>query len=486
MKIGSCAIALLTCLNLTTAASAPVYQPPGANSTYGDVTHGHWALSATGNPAAAAADLQRQSSKAKSSMTFSLVAGLEYGNLQDLFDVIDEASKPIEPSPPDPGAPPSEKPPGGIDLDEILDLLDPETKAIIAEVAEEIGVQATLLAIISVEGYAKGFYSADIPVAFSKERLGGAWTLGFNYSAGSKAAGVSDPIDFDSDQALINLENGITDLDPDSDDMTTIDLTGGAILKVTPSSGKLSLRLNNDSLLLTKSAIISELSTGYSRELLNRPTGSLFLGAKAKFYHVQLSRLSTRFGDITDSEELWKAIRDSEFRDSQGLGLDFGALWLTRRYSVGASLTNINEPSFRYPSVDTSNYTTPEIINFLAQDERYTIERQFKLEASVFTAKRRWTANFGIDANAIKDPFGDKFQWLTLSGGYTMNSFWLPNIRLGYRKNLAGTEISYVGFGLTAFKYFNLDLASSLDTTRINGDKLPRGLSLSLGFNINF
>ncbi len=45
---------------LTVAAHAgPVYQPPGANLTYGDVTHGQRVLSATGNPAAAAADLAR-------------------------------------------------------------------------------------------------------------------------------------------------------------------------------------------------------------------------------------------------------------------------------------------------------------------------------------------------------------------------------------------------------------------------------------------
>ena len=37
----------------TLAANAgPVYQPPGANLTYGDVTHGQRVISAAGNPAA--------------------------------------------------------------------------------------------------------------------------------------------------------------------------------------------------------------------------------------------------------------------------------------------------------------------------------------------------------------------------------------------------------------------------------------------------
>ena len=38
------------------AAANPVYQPPGANLTYGDVTHGKRVQSAATNPAAAAAD----------------------------------------------------------------------------------------------------------------------------------------------------------------------------------------------------------------------------------------------------------------------------------------------------------------------------------------------------------------------------------------------------------------------------------------------
>ena len=39
--------------------AGPVYQPPGAKLTYGDVTHGQRVQSASSNPAAAAADLAR-------------------------------------------------------------------------------------------------------------------------------------------------------------------------------------------------------------------------------------------------------------------------------------------------------------------------------------------------------------------------------------------------------------------------------------------
>ena len=112
------------------------------------------------------------------------------------------------------------------------------------------------------------------------------------------------------------------------------------------------------------------------------------------------------------------------------------------------------------------------------------MERQWKFEGSVFSADRKWTANLGFDANAVADPMGDDYQWVTLSAGYATDSWWLPGIRAGYRKNLAGTEMGYVGLGVTAFKIVNFDIASALETVNISGTKVPRGLMASIGFQI--
>ena len=80
----------------------------------------------------------------------------------------------------------------------------------------------------------------------------------------------------------------------------------------------------------------------------------------------------------------------------------------------------------------------------------------------------------------------DEFQWLTLSGGFDTGSRWFPNFRLGYRQNLAGTEKSYASLGMTMFKYVNLDIASALDSTKIDGRKLPESLMFSLGFQVSW
>jgi hypothetical protein len=161
-------------------------------------------------------------------------------------------------------------------------------------------------------------------------------------------------------------------------------------------------------------------------------------------------------------------------------------LWVADNYQLGAQLTNLNEPDFRFPQIDTSPFKNASIIRRIEEGRIYKMERQLKLEASLFSRDRKWSWHLGLDANATSDPVGDEFQWLTLSGGVDTGSWWLPNVRLGYRQNLAGTEKGYASLGMTLFKYVNIDLASSLGVTKIDGRKLPEGLMFSMGFQIEW
>jgi hypothetical protein len=125
-------------------------------------------------------------------------------------------------------------------------------------------------------------------------------------------------------------------------------------------------------------------------------------------------------------------------------------------------------------------------LRFLQDDQRFEMDSQLKLEASIFTSDRRWSAHIGYDADPATDPMGDRFQWVTASAGFTIDSWWLPSARIGFRQNLAGTELKYVGIGVTAFKFVNFDISSALDTVTIDGTKLPRGLMTSIGFQITW
>ncbi len=467
-------------LSAATVSAGPVYQPAGANLTYGDVTHGQRVQSASSNPAAAAADLARGAEQSTRGTVLSVAAGLEYGNVQNLFDFYDEVVGAYEPSDPGGGGDPGDD--GGINIGDILDMLDPEFKEALDAIAKEVVTQTALLALIKEEGYGKAWVSSDLPFVLGSEHLGGAWTFGANWSGSSKAFGVVQAIDFDRDVAQQALEDWFNTLPIDR----PAQLPVGAHIILSPIANAVLFTIDNDSSILTKATQTTELNFGYSRQAWSNSAGNLYLGAEARIYLMQLSRVSVRFGDITDSEELFDSIRHSEFRNDTRLGIDLGALWVGNNYQLGAQITNVNEPKFTFPDVNLEPYRDEGSIRFLLADQNYTMDRQFKLEASLFTDDRRWSAHLGYDADSATDPLGDRYQWLTVSGGFTTDSWWIPGGRLGFRQNLAGTKMKYVGIGVTAFKIVNFDIASALDTVKIDGEKLPQGLMVSLGFQITW
>jgi hypothetical protein len=466
--------------------AGPVYHPPGSNLTYGDVTHGQRVQSASSNPAAAAADRARREDDAIRGVIVSTSAGIEYGNVQDLFDFYDSITQAYAPSEPGegggPGQEPGDKPDGGINIGDILDQLDPNIADALDALASEVARQAAILGVIATEGYGRAWLSADIPFVMGDEFLGGTWTFGANWSGNAKSFGVAEQIDFDREAARQAIEDWLDTLP--SVRPETLAISDDIVL--TPTEDAVLFAIRNDSSLVTKATQSTEVNVGYSRPAVSTANGALFLGVEGRLYMTQLSRLSVRFGDITNSEDLFDAIRDADFRSDTDFGVDLGALWVADNYQLGAQLTNVNRPTFDFPEVNLDAYRNADIIDFLQSDQRYVMDRQLKLEASFFSRNRRWSGNIGLDANAARDPLGDDYQWLTVSTGYSMDNWWLPNVRLGYRQNLAGTELSYLSVGFTAFKFVNFDIASALDTVSISGTTLPQGLMTSIGFQINW
>lgn len=486
-------IVMLMVMGIDLAGATPIYQPPGSNLVYGNVTHGQRTLSAITNPAAAAAEIHRSEDKARTGSLFSLGVGLEWGNVDQLFDVIDAVSDGISPSDPDDGIPdlpigpeqlPTQKPTFGDVIDFIKDIDDPDFQDTIDKVKDRAVFLGATLAALAVDGYGKLHAAGDIPVVIGKEFLGGAWTFNVNATGTSKAFGVIEPIEFDADVALANLEAAY-DLTED-DPPTTFDLTGGAELTIDPATGEVRLYFNNDTLLITRAAIVTDYALGYSRKAFDWGGGQLHWGIKAKYVHAWLSRIDTRFGDLTDADELFESIRDADFRDEGHFTGDFGLLWTTPNYSLGATLLNVHEPSFTYPVSDPATIRRQEIVDFLRKDNQWTLERQLSLEGSWFSADRKWNLNAAYDITAIRDPMQDHYQWMTLSAGYATESWWIPGVRFGYRKNLEGSELGYLSAGATLFKIFNLDIASTVESTKISGTTLPRGLIVNLGFDISF
>lgn len=465
------------------AAADPL---PGANMVYGDVNHTIQMQTDAANPALAAASQRSGDKSAKvRSLSPSTGAGLEYGNIEDLFDFYDRVTQawdPSDPGDPGDGTPSPENPDRGIILDDVLDMLDPEQQALLEALAREVVTQAALLAVIAVEGYGKAWVSGDIPLGLGNDFLGGTWTLGLGWKGTSKAFGVVEPIAFDLETARTAILDWINTTPVNRP--AQFDISDDITLTPDINTNQVRFSLRNDSSLVTKSARATELKFGYSREAWAAETGRLYLGAQARLLSMQLSRVAVRFGDITDSGELFDSIKNAEYETDSGISLDIGAIWMTDNYQLGAQVRNLNQPEFVFPDLDLTAYRNDGVISFLRSDQRYTMDRQLKLEASVYTSDRRWTSHLGLDADAATDPMGDAFQWLTLSAGYNTGNWWLPNARVGFRRNLAGTELTYVGAGITAFKYLNIDIASAMDRVSINGNKLPQSLMGSIGFQV--
>lgn len=480
------AVAALAFLSSGSASGQALFQPPGANLTYGDVTHGMRAQSASTNPAAAAADMAREEDDAGAGTVISGAAGIEFGNIQEIWDFYDGVFRAYRPSDGDvqvPGQLPGTKPPGGIDLGDIWDLLDPDIQDELDAIVDEVTRQATILALISAEGYGKAWIAADAPFVFSQPRWGGAWTLQLKWSGTSRAFGVVENIEFDAEEARAAIQDWF---DTEVANRPGTLQVGGQVYLLLDALGNVRFSLRNDSAVAYKATQSTSLSTGYSRAAWSNDAGTLFIGGEAHLHIMRLSGLGVRFGDMTNSEELFDQIRNADYESDTRLNFDAGVLWVGENYQLGAQLTNLLEPDFLFPEIDTDPFVNETIIRRFERERTYTMERQLKLEASLFDRDRKWSWHLGLDANSASDPVGDEFQWLTLSGGFDTGKPWLPNVRLGYRQNLAGTEKTYASLGITMFKYVNVDIASALDVTKIDGRNLPEGLMLSMGFQVNW
>jgi hypothetical protein len=478
----------------STILAEPIYHPSGPQLTFGGMTHRQLSVSDMGNPANPASLNYPEGDSGIYGAGLSIGLGIEYDGNDNFFELLNALGRNDAITPGDGGVSdgtPEEGEDATNDLAAIIGAIvgtptpaqEAELQALINEVAEKAGTAAVFLTVALTGLHAKAFASADIPVLISRDDIG-AWTFGANVSITTRLAGLNDPITFDSDAALTALEQ-VYNLDP-TDPITDYDLSGGTFVTVDPATGDATFRFENNSAVSTKAAQITEFSIGYSREVWQKDDNKVYVGIEPKFYDVGLSNTAVAISNIENARDIFEALDSSNFSYSQDVGLDLGAIWSGKQYQVGATLTNINEPDFQFPANDITGFTNPAIIALIRENEIYVMERQLKLEGGYITSSGAWGINFGLDANPIPDPMGDDYQWASVGAGFASDSWWLPGARLGLRKNLAGTQLTYVTGGITVFNIVNLDLAATTETIQVNGDTIPRGLIGNIGVYVQF
>ncbi|RCX07959.1 conjugal transfer protein TraF [Marinomonas foliarum] len=244
-------------------------------------------------------------------------------------------------------------------------------------------------------------------------------------------------------------------------------------------------KLETDTSFYAQTAVDLQIGFGYSQSMWENSHGMLVGGAKANLHNLSMGRALVRLDD--EDVEAGDAISDSISDDavsSTGVGIDLGAVWVSNYYQVGVTLANINEPEFDGAPITTNG--AADKYGITASD-KYVMEMQSTIDAAVSTKGKQVTLGMSYDTNAVKDAVGDEYQWAAASVSYYGDSHFLPGLRVGYRQNMAGTELSYATFGLTFLKRLNIDLAVGLDTVKDeDGDEMPRSAFFSIGYDTAF
>ncbi len=443
--------------------SAPISHPYGPNLSYGNVSNGQTVLSDTTNPAATAEKLE-SSDEAWSMGVFPHIGvGVEYGDVDNLFTEIDDASNDIQ--------------------NAARDYTSAQATA--DEVNNSIADMNRILQLVEDGGYGKAITSFQIPltpIAVSGI-LGGKLFFDGDAHVTGRIGALSESINFDSAAISDYISTQITDGTPNPAPTTIGDIEIGF------DGTNVTYKIRNDSTAVLKAAAIYEFGLGYSREFLSTQSGKLYGGVKGKYYRASLLRDIEKLSTIQEgSEDFFDNFDFDNAETTSGVGLDFGVLWTADQYRLGATITDLNEPSFKYNSIDITGmgYTNQRIINALTADAEYTMERQLKLEGSVYLlGSKNITLGASFDANAIEDPVGDKYQWANASIAYITDSWLIPGGRIGYRKNMSGSELNYIEAGIT-WLYVNIDGGMALEKVDVDGNSYPRGAYVNIGLELSF
>lgn len=450
----------LTSLLCANAFATPVYQPSGANLTYGSSSNNQSIMSSIANPAAGAAVLKREDNQYRAGL-ITIGGGYEVGNVNDLSNQIDSTKTKLNAQ----------------TIGTTCDLTQPDGVIVACVNTNFVAPVNSLLGSLQKDGNGSVFFGGHVPImplVVSKNKWGGSFVLDANVSGIANGSVIKDTVA----------------------DITTADVTAIKTSGIyTPPA--------NDSSLLVRAAVTSELGLGFSRSVLTREvdtntvgeltadklkSGELTAGVRLKYYQVKLANKAEKQQTTTGgSQSTLKA--SQTYTTNSNIGLDVGALWTSRRYRAGAWVSNLNSPSFKYSAIDLTAYTNlaSPVRSQLSASTTYEMKPQLQMEGAIFSESQNFVVNGTLDANAVPDAVGREFQWMTLSAAYATNSWWIPGARVGYRSNLAGSKLSYITGGLTLFKALSLDAAVSTDKVSDNkGKSVPRSAMLNLNLQMTF
>lgn len=415
------------------AWATPVFHQPGANLTYGSVSNTQSLTSYVGNPATAASAFSRgEGGEFRFGILSSLGFTLELGGVDGFKERIDELQ-------------------GELDKQITQEQLGP-LKTKFDVILQDMGDQPYLMNM-GFSGHLPVF-----PLVVSKASWGGSYVFDVNLALETKLKFLDSPLGFN----------------PETQKPET------------------------NSAIYAKAAAVSQASLGYSHDLFKTDYGTAYAGIRASYYYLGLHKSVIGFALAKDLKEVLDKEGKKQLKPATGVGADLGFIWASRNYRLGANFANLNEPSFAYDEIGQNCENLPagteqnscliavSYATDIALREMYVMSRQAKLEGAIYTNSQNWVVAMNYDANAVNDPVGNLVQNYGVSAAYASRSWLIPGFRIGYHGNLVGTQLSYLGLGLTLFKSVHLDAAYGLQSVEYKGAAYPRKIGLNLGFDLNF
>jgi len=464
-------------------AATPVNQPIGSSFTLGGSVNKRALFTSMNNPAAPFLMVNRADDD---NFRFGIVGpigiGVEFGDVSDLEDR----------------------------LEDVEDLTDSLSGTTLEDVITDVVSGGSLTPA----------QQAEIQAATTQEELE---DLAETYSATLETA-INDAISSRLQEAVDEANgilNGISDsayvkamvssqvpfmpiiYRTDTKGAFTLDSSISAVFKGSVLEGDLSVvtdvdgnhEIESDASFYTQSAVDFNIGFGYSHPILQNSYGMLIGGAKANLHQISAGRSLVSFSD--DDTDIGDAVSDSMddgAAESTNVGLDLGIIWTSNFYQVGVTLANINQPEFDGAAIDASCTTDSckaaqslSDANDLELSDSYVMEMQASVDVAFSTREKQVFLGMSYDLNPVKDAVGDEYQWAAASLSYYSDSHFLPALRVGFRQNMAGSELSYASAGLTLLKRLSLDAAVALETVEdSDGEEIPRSLYVSLGYSTAF
>ncbi|MEY2690669.1 MAG: hypothetical protein RL375_4869 [Pseudomonadota bacterium] len=221
-------------------------------------------------------------------------------------------------------------------------------------------------------------------------------------------------------------------------------------------------------------------------------TGRLDIGLRLNSYRARLERQVITFVDAAGNTSDIRLGDRSNRHYAKASAVDLGVMWGDEHYQIGATLYNIGSPKLRYPdpTVDANRDAMTRLIaeGAISPLDAVALKPHIVLEASVFSANKRWLMQSSMATNATPDFVGEKQRFGTLAVAYNADryqgnfasllNYIVPSLRLGVRRNMAGSRLSLTSIG-ASWGIFSLDISASQKSVNVDGSKAPRAAGVS-------